>query len=373
MTPVERLEIIKEQNRIRAKRYYENNKAKILKKRADQKKQCTDAIKCIETKCNCDEEKPKETPKEKPKEKQKKSKTMLSQEESSTQLKELIENENSHKFYDNNLKTLVHILGCDDFNKCLKRAKTVIYKIENATQKKDPTKLYSVNSKKGIYQSILKLIDTLGIPISDNAHKLYENRFEIMNTASHDQTKERIQKEEVLDFNVYKQKVKNFFGESSKESIITSLYELSGFRDNLNVIIVSTLPKETDKNFIVIPSSKTKNLKFILNDYKTSGKYNQDIINIPKDLSIVIRKYMENNNIQYNDYLFGKSKLSGFIKKFNDKMDLPITINKLRQMKVSKVLNNNPSIEERVKLGREMKHSTTTSEKYKRKIKEIVV
>ena len=80
---------------------------------------------------------------------------------------------------------------------------------------------------------------------------------------------------------------------------------------------------------------------------------------------------MENNNIQYNDYLFGKSKLSGFIKKFNDKMDLPITINKLRQMKVSKVLNNNPSIEERVKLGREMKHSTTTSEKYKRKIKEI--
>ena len=52
-------------------------------------------------------------------------------------------------------------------------------------------------------------------------------------------------------------------------------------------------------------------------------------------------------------------------------MDLPITINKLRQMKVSKVLNNNPSIEERVKLGREMKHSTTTSEKYKRKIKEI--
>ena len=361
MTPEEKLEKIKEQNRIRAKRYYDNNQTKILKKRADNKKQCKDAIKCIETQCNCKEEKPKK----------KNSKTLLSQEESSTQLKELIENENSQKFYDNTLKTLVYILGCDDFNKCLKRAKTVIYKIENATQKKDPTKLYSVNSKKGIYQSILKLIDTLEIPISDNAHKLYENRFEIMNTASHDQTKERIQKEEVLDFNVYKQKVKNFFGESSKESIITSLYELSGFRDNLNVIIVPTLPKETDKNFIVIPSSKTKNLKFILNDYKTSGKYNQDIINIPKDLSKEIRKYMENNNIQYNDYLFGKSKLSGFIKKFNDKMDLPITINKLRQMKVSKVLNNNPSIEERIKLAKEMKHSTTTSEKYKRKIKEI--
>ena len=80
---------------------------------------------------------------------------------------------------------------------------------------------------------------------------------------SHDQTKERIQNEEVLDFNVYKQKVKVFFGESSKESIIISLYELSGFRDNLNVIIVPTQPKEIDKNFIVVPSSKTINLKFI--------------------------------------------------------------------------------------------------------------
>ena len=56
-------------------------------------------------------------------------------------------------------------------------------------------------------------------------------------------------------------------------------------------------------------------------------------------------------------------------------MNLPVkvTINKLRQMRVSNVLNNNPSVEDRVKMAREMKHSTSTSEKYKRKTKVIEV
>jgi len=82
---------------------------------------------------------------------------------------------------------------------------------------------------------------------------------------------------------------------------------------------------------------------------------------------------MDNKGLEYGDYLLGKSKLSGFIKKFNDKMDLPVkvTINKLRQMRVSKKLQNNPTAEDRVKLGREMKHSVTTSEKYKRKILDV--
>jgi len=365
MTPEEQIEKIKEQNRIRAKRYYDNHQSKILKKRADIKQKCNDAIKCSETKCECKEEKPKKDNK----------KVVLSQSESVSQLKESIDNENSQKFYDNNIKTLAHILKCEDFNKCLKNAKTVIYKIESASQKKDPSKLYSINSKKAIYQSILKMVDGLGIVISKNARDAYTNRFEIMNTASHEQTKERIQNEEVMDFNVYQQKVKVFFGEASKESIIVSLYALSGFRDNLNMEVVPKIPKETEKNYIVVPSSKTINLKIVLNEYKTSGKYNQDIISVPKDLSKEIRKYIDHHGIEYGDYLFGKSKLSGFIKKFNDKMNLPVkvSINKLRQMRVSNVLNNNPSIEDRVKLSKEMKHSTTTSNKYQRKTKVIEI
>ena len=362
MTPEETLEKIRAQNRARAKRYYENNQAKIATKRKAAREECKE---CKEDAKKCEDCKPEDKPKKKDN-----SKTVLTHQESASQLKEQIENDFSKKFYDDNIKTLAHILNCTDFNKCLKNSKSVIYKIESAKQKKDPTKLYSINTKKAIYQSILKMITGLGIKLSKSATDAYNTRFEIMNTLSHDQTKERVATEEVMDYDVYEQKVKVFFGQASKESIIVSLYKLSGFRDNLIIELAQTVPKDMDKNYIVVPSSKTQNLKFVLNTYKTDKKYSQDIIPIPKELSKEIRKYIDEHDVEYGEYLFGKTKLSGFISKFNKKMDLPVkvSINKLRQMRVSKKLENNPSVEERVKLAREMKHSTATSEKYKRKI-----
>jgi len=362
MTPEETLEKIRAQNRARAKRYYENNQAKIATKRKVAREECKE---CKEEVKKCEDCKPEEKPKKKDN-----SNVVLTQQESVSQLKDIIEKDSSKTTYENNVKALTRILKCSDFNKCLKNAKSVIYKIETAKQIKDPTKLYSINSKKGIYQAIVFMIDNLGIKISKNARDQYNTRFDVIKTTSHDQTKERVATEQVMDYDVYEQKVKVFFGEGSKESLIVSLYKLSGFRDDLVLQIVDKIPKETNKNFVVVPSSKTINLKIILNDYKTDKKYQQDIIPVPKEMSKEIRKYMNNHDLEYDDYLLGKSKLSGFIKKFNEKMNLPVkvTINKLRQMRVSKKLQNNPSAEERVKLSKEMKHSTGTSEKYKRNI-----
>lgn len=365
MTPEETLEKIRAQNRARAKRYYENNQAKIATKRKEARDECKE---CKEEAKKCEDCKPEEKPKKKDN-----SKTVLTQEESVSQLKDIIEKDSSKTTYENNVNALTRILNSSDFNKSLKNAKSVIYKIETAKQIKDPTKLYSINSKKGIYQAIVFMIDNLGIKISKNARDQYNTRFDVIKTTSYDQTKERVATEQVMDYDVYEQKVKVFFGEGSKESLIVSLYKLSGFRDDLILQIVDKIPKETDKNFVVVPSSKTVNLKIILNDYKTDKKYQQDIIPVPKEMSKEIRKYINNHDLEYDDYLLGKSKLSGFIKKFNEKMNLPVkvTINKLRQMRVSKKLQNNPSAEDRVKLSKEMKHSTTTSEKYKRKIIDV--
>ena len=103
----------------------------------------------------------------------------------------------------------------------------VIYKIETATLKNDSSKIYSNNSKKGIYQTILKLVDTLGIKISKNAKDLYIEKFETCAVQSHLDTKEKISKDEVLDFNEYLEKVKQHFGEDSKEFLIASLYNLN--------------------------------------------------------------------------------------------------------------------------------------------------
>lgn len=364
MTPEETLEKIRAQNRARAKRYYDANQAKISLKRKEAREECK----------TCKDDKAKEPPK---KVKADLSKTKLTREVATTHLKDSIEKESSKKIYSDTLKTLEQILDCADFNKCLKDAKKVIYKIETAHQKKDPTKLYAVNTKKGLYQTILKLVDTLEIKISKNAKDAYTEQFDIHKVESHIQTKERVANEEVMDFDEYLKVVKAKFGEYSKEFIIVSLYNLSGFRDDLILQIVAKKPKGVTKedNFIVVPSDGKKNLMIQLNGYKTSGGFGQDNIDVPRELSKVIRKYMDDNSLSYDDFLFGSKALSGFISKFNKKLGLQITINKLRQMRVSRVLNNNPTTKERVKLAKEMKHKPTTSEKYQRKTKakEIIV
>jgi len=367
LTPEEKLARIKEQNRIRAKRYYDNNQAKVLKRRANAKEACNEAMtkKCDEKECECDKPKP-----------------VIPQKDYSVGvldiptvielIKARVESENSQKFYINTLNTLSDILGCVNLNTCLKNSKTIIYKIESATQKRNPEKTYSINSKKGLYQCILKLKDMIPLKMSKNAVNDYTNMFEQHNMVSHLQTKDKVQTDEVLDFDEYLTKVKDKFGEVSKESIVASLYNLSGFRDDLILQIVAN-PKQTDlkNNFIVIPTTKTKNLSIELNVYKTSGKYGQDIIPIPSPLSKIIRKYVDEKDLDYRDYLFGKKGLSSFIKTFNNKLGLKISINNLRQMKVSSVLNKpDVSPKERVELGKKMKHSAMTSAtKYQRKTK----
>ena len=365
-TPEQRLEQIRALSRARSKKYYEANQSKISVRRQAERVERTECLKTkgeCETKCeDCKEP-----------EKEDNTKLLLNRDLSTSKLTDKIESTSSKKFYTDTLKTLEHILDCADFNKCLKNSKTVIYKIESATQKKDPSKLYSTNTKKGLYQAILKLVDTLGIKISKNAKDAYINKFESHAVESHINTKQKVVNDEVLDFEAYLEQVKTKFGPSSKEFLIASLYNLSGFRDDLALKIVSTKPKDETHNYIIIPMDTKKNLTIELNLYKTSGKYGQDVITIPQTLSKAIRKYFKDQELEYQDYLFGSKGLSGFIKKFNDKLGLKITINKLRQMRVSSVLNNEPTVEQRVQLSKEMKHKPMTSEKYQRKVKEIVV
>ncbi len=371
-TAEEQLEKIRSQSRARSKRYYEANQAKISIRRQAERVEKTECIKnkgiCDDKEClKCDEVK-------EVKQKEDNSKLVLTRDVSTSKLTDKIESVSSKKFYTDTLKTLETILDCSDFNKCLKNSKSVIYKIESATQKKDPTKLYSVNTKKGLYQALLKLVDTLGIKISQNAKNAYIAKFEEMAVQSHIDTKTKVANDEVLDFSKYLEQVKTKFGPVSKEFIIASLYDLNGWRDDLILKVVPRASKDLTENYIIVPSDKKKNLSIELNVYKTAGKYGQDVITIPQTLSKVIRQYMDDKTIVYDDYLFGSKGLSGFIKKFNDKMGLDISINKLRQMLVSKVTSNvDITPAQRVALAKSMKHKALTSDKYVRKVKPVIV
>ena len=70
-------------------------------------------------------------------------------------------------------------------------------------------------------------------------------------------------------------------------------------------------------------------------------------------------------------YLFGNSALSGYIGKMLDAVGITERIgavNFLRHAKISELFNNAPTEEARLKLSKEMKHSSDTQKKYVRLI-----
>lgn len=351
-----RLQKIKDQNKARAQRYYEAHKTEVAARRKQARESCKQAMTEVQ---------PKQSEKQKEVEK-KQLKTLKGV------IAELKAN-NLTSVDINNTNQLFDILDIVDFEKAFKNSKHVIYKIETATQKHDSSKLYSINSKKSMYQTIIKYKDILDMTMSDKSYNAYKDKYNEFKIESSEQSKQKAENEEVLDFNDYLKLVENAYGQVSKQFIIACLYRESGFRDDLQLLVIpSETPKtkkQMDTNFIVVPTAKSTNCTIILNTYKTEKKYGHKNISIDRTLSKLIREYIDENDIDYGEYLFGSKKLSKFISNFNAKMGLKITINKLRQMKISKNLAGDKSAKQRVKVAKEMNHAPLTSNVYLRKVK----
>ena len=325
MTPEEQINKIKQQNRERARRYYLKNKQKITEKRHNK------------------------TPLKKPKQPTQPTKPA---------------NPYTENFYYNTNKTLFNILGVDDINNYdINNYEEVIKKIDEATHRDGIN--YSINSKKNFYQSILKMIDTGKATANTKARNEYLKQYETLNIMSRDQTASRQKVETVLNFTDYLDKIKNEYGEISKEYLISLFYSFYSFRDDLILKIISNEKHAKDDkiNYIIITPRK-KNAFLILNAYKTANKYGRDVVEIPENITKLLNIYIKNNNIK--GFLFGSKPLSGFIKKMNNKKNLNITINTLRQMKASE--NQDTTAGGRLTLSKMMKHSPETTKQYKRAV-----
>jgi hypothetical protein len=327
MTPEEKLNKIKQQNKERARRYYLKNKERITEKRHNK------------------------TPLKKPK-------------QQPTKQPAKHENPYTANFYFNTQKTLFNILEIDDvLNYNFNNYDDVIKKIDETTHRDGVN--YSINSKKNFYQTILKMIDTGKISTNTPARNEYLKQYETLNIMSRDQTASRQKVETVLNFTDYLDKIKNEYGEISKEHLIALLYSFYSFRDDLILKIIQNEKQAKDEkiNYIIITPRK-KNAFIILNTYKTANKYGRDVVEIPENITKLLNIYIKNNNIK--GFLFGSKPLSGFIKKMNNKKNLNITINTLRQMKVSE--NQDTTAGGRLTLSKMMKHSPETTKQYKRAI-----
>lgn len=391
----------------RAKAYYERNKEKIAERRKAQRQACREALGKESPVAEPEPEKKlvapkrvrrpvlaKPIPKEEPApvatepEPEKKlvapkrvrrpvlAKPVLTFEKAEQIISEspAITSDESRKLYRNHLKTVKEILQCDNLVDCFQDAPKVIQTLNDAKQKRDPSKGYSVNSKKAYTQMILKLSDVLGITLSKETKQAYVDAFDVLKLDSKSETKARQEdakesKEEALTFQEYLPKVKEHYGEESKEYLIASLYSLYGFRDDLQLRMV---PKPDDKadNQLEYPTktNKLKNYRIHLNRYKTDKKYGTKVIDIPKTLNNPITRYRIKHKLVDGSYLFGDKPLSGFVSNMNKAIGLPLTINNLRELHVAPVIEGMSSTD-RVELAKKMNHSPATSEHYRAKKK----
>lgn len=391
MSAEDRIAHIKELNKARAKKYYEANKAVIAERRKAQRAECRKALGKEPSPAPAPAPAPKAPVAEPvaepaPKRMTVKRPITVAQKKAMDEAKakkmtyeqavaiiastDKIQSDASRVIYRNHLKTVHAMLECQDLIVCFMNADDTIAKIDSAKQKRDPTKGYSINSKKSYVQLILKLSDVLSIPLSKETKQAYVDAFDALKLDSSNHTQERIEegkKEEQLTFSTYLPKVSEKYGENSKEHLVASLYSVHGFRDNLQLRIVK-VPDDKGDNQLIVPAKRSEPYKILLSKYKTGNKYGPKTITLPDDISKRIASYTQRNKLQLGKYLFGPDKLTSFISKFNREMGLPISINTYRQMMVSPVIDGMDS-KERVELAKRLGHSVATSANYRQKKK----
>ena len=100
--------------------------------------------------------------------------------------------------------------------------------------------------------------------------------------------------------------------------------------------------QKEDNNYLVIDKTK---MEFIMNDYKTSKKYKEKVITIPKDLEKIIRMYIRKNGDSKNLFPMSRNALSQLLiktsKKYLDKSISTTMIRKIVYLKKLKKKKKN--------------------------------
>ena len=368
MTDFEKLIQRRELGKKHAKTYYLKNRDAILAKKKQYWEQLKASKPQIEPQIELQIE-PKTENKKKP---IKNKKPIFTVEYILDKLNQLEINPLTKKKYINDVNTLMKLTNCDDFVNCFKNHKNIINLIETGKQTKNPTQDYSLNTKKGLFQIIVWLIDNLQIPLTAFKIKIYKKKFEEYKIKSTDLTEEKTTNEldSVIPYKEYINKIKTKFGEDSKEFLLASLYNELTVRDDFYNLIIKQDNNNLsdDNNYIIVNDKKSK---IILNQYKSREKYKTINHTVSSVLDKLIKNYIKNKNLKIDDTLFGKTPLTKIIGTMNRAIDIEGSINTLRHIKVSDELRGVKDVEKRQQLAAIMLHSPATQQKYIRKIEII--
>lgn len=277
----------------------------------------------------------------------------------------------TQKTYITDIKRLFKITKCQDLKNCVNAYTKMIPNIENSKE-------YSINTIKQTIQIVLFINDKYNLfqnmfskKKADELKKIFTKSLDKFKDKSMKQTEQRQYDIIYPSFKELISKAKSKFGKKSKEYIIILLYSQFTVRDNFNLLkIISDENEDDGKNNFLLKTTNV--LKFIINDFKTAGKFQQLHYTVPKgELYTLINWWIDNKKLKYGDNLFGKTKMSSFISKTNEKLGYKNLggVNLYRHARITDLYKDkNISFEERNNLSLEMGHGMMTQEKYRRNL-----
>lgn len=266
---------------------------------------------------------------------------------------EKVEKKSSQQMYINSMKRILKLFDTDDLIK-------VIYDknlLEKIIQDRP------VNTAKADLQAILKIVDTFPIAISEKLKSKIKTAFDVLKEKSFEKSAEP--KEDLISFNDYIKKIEEKFGKESKQYVVATIYHELPLRDDMQLKIVDSIKSTKNKEHNYLVLNKSPKGRIIVHNYKTSeglGTINKELTT---KLTNIIKKYMNSKAESDRDYLFTDKKMTSYIQKMNAAIGLHSGTNLFRHMAVNEFLSEPKSAEEKVKKASDMGHSVNTQRKYK--------
>lgn len=262
------------------------------------------------------------------------------------------------KSYGHNFRILCHILSISTIEQLLTEiltGKELIDKID-AT---DRTPSVKYNIKK-IIPATYRLLAEQDLPQEISA--LYSKHLMNYNRQYLQQVHAQKANERLPLYSDFLENVKGLYGEDSQQYIICSLYQELTARDDFGQLLVTPTYKRSISTYNYIVVRPHHPVEVILNQYKTCKKYGEMKVTLTTAISRKIKKYINQNSIQYGDYLFPQSRLSGVVSAILQRCGLTGGISTLRRMIVSEHYNSpDNSEDDHDELARRMCHHPLTA------------
>lgn len=262
------------------------------------------------------------------------------------------------KSYNHNFRQLCNTLSITTSEELLANILTG-QQLINTIDAMDKTPSIKYNIKK-IIPCAYRIFSSTELPADISA--LYSKHMMNYNRTYMQQIHSQKVQERLPLYSDFLDNVLGIYGEDSQQYLICSLYKELTCRDDFSQLLITPAYKRSISTFNYIVVRPHHPVEVILNQYKTCKKYGEMRVTLTTAISRKIKKYINQNNIQYGDYLFPQSRLSGVVSSILQRCGLQGGISTLRRMIISEHYSDpDKSDDEHEELARRMCHHPMTA------------